>query len=109
MIIGWPFDAFGDADAERMAVLCREHILGDGKGLVAALNARQVEPEGERKGRALVIARDGNLDRPAVDARLLAGAIRQPTLTRSLPKLRPESMPMNASGALSNPSTISSR
>ena len=52
MIIGWPFDAFGHADAERMAVLCREHILGDGKGLVAALNARQVEPEGERKGRA---------------------------------------------------------
>src|SRR4029077_10829849 len=33
----------------------------------------------------------------------------QLTLTRSLPKLLPESMPMNAAGAFFNPSTISSR
>lgn len=89
MIIGWPFDAFGHADAERMAVLCREHILGDGKGLVAALNARQVEPEGERKGRALVIARDGNLDRPAVDARLLAGGHSSAHLDEELAEVAP--------------------
>jgi hypothetical protein len=89
VIIGWPFDAFGDVDAERMAVLCREHILGDGKGLVAALNARQVEPEGERKGRALVIARDGNLDRPADDTRLLAGGHSLAHLDEELAEVAP--------------------
>jgi DNA-binding GntR family transcriptional regulator len=39
------FEAFRDADAERMAVLCREHIRSTGKRLVAALNANQQESE----------------------------------------------------------------
>jgi DNA-binding GntR family transcriptional regulator len=39
------FEAFRDADAERMAVLCREHIRSTGKRLVAALNASQERTE----------------------------------------------------------------
>jgi DNA-binding GntR family transcriptional regulator len=35
------FEAFRDADAERMAALCREHIRSTGKRLVAALSTNQ--------------------------------------------------------------------
>jgi DNA-binding GntR family transcriptional regulator len=39
-------EALRDADAERLAVLCREHMRSAGKRLVAILKANQDDAEG---------------------------------------------------------------
>jgi DNA-binding GntR family transcriptional regulator len=58
------FEAFREGDAERMALLCREHIRSAGKRLAAALKVKQTPYESETTDLAASLTPTTSLSHP---------------------------------------------